>query len=60
MAGFDSGFDDGFDIGEPGSMAIDMVDRCLTSLKPEYSVRTITVTGAGVTFDVLVEDDCGV
>ncbi len=57
--GFDSGFDSGFDIGETGSIAIETGDECPSWLKPEYIVRTITVTGASVTFDVLVEDECG-
>ena len=55
---FDSSFDSSFDIGEIGSIMIETVDECPPGLKPEYTVRTITVTGLDVTFDVLVEGDC--
>ncbi len=52
--GFDSGFDSGFDIAASGGGISLTLNR--PSLTPKYVVKTITVTGADVTFDVLIED----
>ena len=58
MAAFDSSFDSSFDIEEAGGGLPRVAGLCPPGLKREYTVQTITVTGLGVTFDVLVEGDC--
>ena len=58
MAAFDSSFDSSFDIEEAGGGLPRVAGLCPPGLKPEYTVQTITVTGASTTFDILVEVDC--